>query len=204
MLATRDRYAAFRSRRVVVKSRIVKLCGLKASTAPAPICVISNAMALLATVVRVTLFTEQDRVDAKRSSTRGRQSSSVPFHRRAEDGAEYEDLKTPHASADDAEWRRTSHEAKWVAVDHYNTAIHTATSSSVGKDDAPKTSFITRVHHKRNTRACRRTRDAGPRRAPILKDRDRLAQRGRTGAGHQHRPAPATRTGSGKAGLVHR
>ena len=45
VLASRDRYAAFRSRRVIVKSRIVKFAGERAEGRALCICAISSAMA---------------------------------------------------------------------------------------------------------------------------------------------------------------
>jgi type IV secretory pathway VirD2 relaxase len=122
VLASRDRYAAFRQRRVIVKSRIVKLAGKG----------MDAARAHLRYIQRDGVTREGER--GKLYDGRGDEANGKDFLERAdgdrhqfrfivsaEDGAEYEDLKpfTRRLIARMEEDLGTR--LDWVAVDHYNT-----------------------------------------------------------------------------------
>ena len=84
MLATRDRYAAFRSRRVVVKSRIVKLAGNGIKGARAHLRYIQRDGVTRDGHPGELYSAEQDRADGKAFiEPLDRRPPPVPLHRRA-------------------------------------------------------------------------------------------------------------------------
>jgi type IV secretory pathway VirD2 relaxase len=122
VLASRDRYASYRARRVIVKARIVKLAGKG----------LNNAHAHLRYIQREGVTREGDRgqiYGPDQEQPNGKdflERSAGDRHQfrfivAPEDGREYEDLKPLT--------RRLMHQMEqdlgtrldWVAVDHYNT-----------------------------------------------------------------------------------
>jgi len=146
VLASRDKYAAFRNRPVVVKSRIVKLQGR-----------LDSARLHLRYIQRdgVTRKGEPGKLyDAERERADGKgflERSEGDRHQfrfivSADDGAEYEDLK--------GFTRRLMHQMEfdlgtsldWVAVDHYNTGHPHSHVIVRGKDDQGKDLIIAREY----------------------------------------------------------
>jgi hypothetical protein len=94
MLASRDRYAAFRSRRVVVKSRIVKLAGNGIKGARAHLRYIQRDGVTRDGHPGELYSAEQDRADGKTFIGRSTgDRHQFRFIVSAADGAEYDDLK---------------------------------------------------------------------------------------------------------------
>jgi type IV secretory pathway VirD2 relaxase len=147
VLGSRDRYSAFRSRRVTVKARIVKLAGSG----------VKNALAHLRYIQRdgVTrdrrpgqLYNaEHARADGKTFIEHADgDRHQFRFIVSAEDGDEYEDLKplTRRLMAQMEQDLGTSLE--WVAVDHYNTGHPHSHVIVRGKDDAGHDLIIAREY----------------------------------------------------------
>ncbi|MBV9510551.1 MAG: relaxase/mobilization nuclease and DUF3363 domain-containing protein [Caulobacteraceae bacterium] len=146
VLASRDRFAAFRQRRVIVKSRIVKLGGPKG---------LGAARAHLRYVQRDGVTREgqpgqlyaadQDRADGKAFVERAEgDRHQFRFIVSAEDGAEYEDLK-PHTRRLMAQMEQDlGTKLDWVAVDHFNTGHPHSHILLRGKTDQGKDLIIAR------------------------------------------------------------
>lgn len=162
-----DRHAAFRSRRVVIKARFVKIGarGLKAAT-------LHLRYIQRDGVTREGLPGElydatQDRADGKAFVQRAEgDRHQFRFIVAAEDGVEYEDLKslTRRFMAQMEEDLHTK--LDWVAVDHFNTG-HPHTHIIVrGKDERDQDLIIAReyvAHGMRERAAEIVTRDLGAR-----------------------------------------
>lgn len=136
VLASRDRYAAFRQRRVIIKSRIVKLAGKG----------MNGARAHLRYIQRDGVTREGERGDLYNALEN--EADGKAFLDRAdgdrhqfrfivapEDGIEYEDLKplTRRLLARMEEDLGTK--LDWVAVDHFNTGHPHTHIMLRGKDD---------------------------------------------------------------------
>ncbi|MCF3947833.1 relaxase/mobilization nuclease RlxS [Acidiphilium iwatense] len=147
MLATRDRYAAFRSRRAIVKSRIVKLAGNGVKAALAHLRYIQRDGVTREGEPGRLYDAQQDRADGKAFIARADgDRHQFRFIVSAEDGDEYEDLKplTRRLMAQMEEDLGTK--LDWVAVDHYNTG-HPHTHIIVrGKDDTGRDLIIAREY----------------------------------------------------------
>lgn len=136
VLASRDRHAAFRQRRVIIKSRIVKLAGKGMNGAKAHLRYIQRD-GVTRDGERGDLYnaleneadgkTFLDRADGDRHQFR--------FIVAPEDGADYEDLKplTRRLMARMEEDLGTK--LDWVAVDHFNTGHPHTHIMLRGKDD---------------------------------------------------------------------
>ena len=147
VLANRDRYAAFRRRRVIVKSRIVKLAGKAMESARAHLRYIRrDGVTREGGAERGELYgAEQDRVDGKAFLERSEgDRHQFRFIVSAEDGAEYDDLKplTRRLMARMEEDLGT--ELDWVAVDHYNTGHPHTHILLRGRDERDKDLIIAR------------------------------------------------------------
>jgi type IV secretory pathway VirD2 relaxase len=147
VLGMRDQFAAFRTRRVIVKSRIVKLAGKGLTAARAHVRYIERD-GTTRDGGRGTLYgAEAGRVDGKAFLDRADgDRHQFRFIVSAEDGCDYEDLKplTLRLMARMEEDLGTKLE--WVAVDHYNTG-HPHTHIIVrGKDDRGKDLIIAREY----------------------------------------------------------
>jgi type IV secretory pathway VirD2 relaxase len=175
VLGSRDRYAAFRARRVIIKSRIVKLAGKG----------LAGAQAHLRYVVRDGTTREGgrgqlygpdgDATDGKAFLERGAgDRHQFRFIVSPEDGAEYDDLKhvTRRLMARMEEDLGTK--LDWVAVDHFNTG-HPHTHLLVrGKDDRGKDLIIAREYMTQGMReraAELIDLDLGPRTTDAIQDR---------------------------------
>ena len=147
VLGSRDRYAAFRGRRVIIKSRIVKLGGKG----------LAGAQAHLRYVVRDGTTREggrgqlygsdNDNVDGKAFLERGAgDRHQFRFIVSPEDGAEYDDLKDVTRRLMGRVEDDLGTKLDWVAVDHFNTG-HPHTHIIVrGRDDRGKDLIIAREY----------------------------------------------------------
>jgi type IV secretory pathway VirD2 relaxase len=177
VLGSRDRYAAFRARRVIIKSRIVKLAGKG----------LTGARAHLRYVVRdgttrdggrgQLYAAETGAADGKQFLERGAgDRHQFRFIVSPEDGAEYDDLRdvTRRLMARMEEDLGTK--LDWVAVDHFNTGHPHAHILLRGKDDAGKDLIIAReyiTHGMRERAAELVDLDLGPRTTDAIQDRMR-------------------------------
>lgn len=122
VLAARDRHATFRQRRVIVKSRIVRLAGKGAAGAQAHLRYLERD-GTTREGGRGALYTaERDQADGRAFHARGHgDRHQFRFIVAPEDGAEYDDLRplTRRLMARVEEDLGTR--LDWVAVDHFNT-----------------------------------------------------------------------------------
>jgi len=147
VLGSRDRYAAFRARRVIIKSRIVKLVGKG----------LAGAKAHLRYVVRDGTTREggrgqpygadSDAADGKAFLERGAgDRHQFRFIVSPEDGAEYDDLKDVTRRLMARMEDDLGTKLDWVAVDHFNTGHPHTHILLRGKDDAGKDLIIAREY----------------------------------------------------------
>ena len=163
----RDRYAAFRTRRVVIKTRIVKLGPQGTKAARLHLRYIQRDGVTREGLPGQLYDATQDRADAKDFLERSEgDRHQFRFIIAAEDAVEYEDLKTftrrlMRRMEDDLGTK-----LDWVAVDHYNTG-HPHTHVVVrGKDETGRDLVIARdyiAHGMRERAAEIVTMDLGPR-----------------------------------------
>lgn len=136
LLASRDSFAAYRQRRVIVKARIVRLAGKGMDGAQAHMRYIQRE-GVTREAERGELYTsEQDRTEGKDFLNRsGKDRHQFRFIVAAEDGAEYDSLKPLTRRLMTQMEEDLGTKLDWVAVDHYNTG-HPHTHIIVrGKDD---------------------------------------------------------------------
>ncbi|CDX57966.1 conserved hypothetical protein [Mesorhizobium plurifarium] len=147
LLKSRDRYAAFRQRRVVVKARIVKLAGKGADGARAHLRYLQRDGVTRQGEPGGLYGADSDQVDAKAFIDRADgDRHQFRFIVAAEDGVEYDDLKplTRRLMAQMEEDLGTK--LDWVAVDHFNTG-HPHTHIIVrGRDDRGENLVIAREY----------------------------------------------------------
>lgn len=148
VLASRDAHAAFRQRRVIIKSRIVKLGAAKGMDA---------ARAHLRYIQRDGVTREgqpgqlysadQDKADGRAFLDRANDDRhQFRFIVSAEDGADYEDLKPLTRRLMAQMEQDLGTKLDWVAVDHFNTG-HPHTHILVrGRDDLGKDLIIAREY----------------------------------------------------------
>ncbi|RRH92164.1 DUF3363 domain-containing protein [Mesorhizobium tamadayense] len=147
LLRSRDRYAAFRQRRVIVKARVVKLAGKGQDGARAHLRYIQRDGVTREGAPGELYGAKGDCVDGKDFLERAdgdRHQFRVIVA--AEDGIEYDDLKplTRRLMAQMEEDLGTK--LDWVAVDHFNTG-HPHTHIMVrGRDDRGKNLVIAREY----------------------------------------------------------
>ncbi len=147
VLASRDRYAAYRQRRVIIKSRIVKLAGKGMKAAQAHLRYIQRDGVTRDGQPGALYDADRDRTDGKAFLERAEgDRHQFRFIVSAEDGAQYDDLK-PFVRR----LMRTMEEdlgtkLEWVAVDHHNTG-HPHTHIVVrGRDDRGTDLIIAREY----------------------------------------------------------
>jgi type IV secretory pathway VirD2 relaxase len=147
VLASRDAYAAFRQRRVIVKSRIVKLAGKGRAAARAHLRYIERDGTTRDGGRGQLYGADADKVDGKAFLDRGDgDRHQFRFIVSAEDGAEYEDLKPLTRRLMERMENDLGTRLDWVAVDHFNTG-HPHTHIVVrGRDDRGKDLIIAREY----------------------------------------------------------
>ncbi|MEI9996768.1 MAG: relaxase/mobilization nuclease RlxS [Rhizomicrobium sp.] len=145
MLSTRDRYAALRSRRVIIKSRIVKLAGKGLAAAKAHLRYIQRDGVTRDGQPGQLYDAERVGADGKAFLERGAgDRHQFRFIVSAEDGAEYEDLK-PFVRRLMAQMETDlGTKLDWVAVDHFNTGHPHTHVMLRGKDNKGEDLIIAR------------------------------------------------------------
>lgn len=147
VLANRDIYAAFRQRRVIVKSRIVKLAGRGAAAARAHLRYIERDGTTREGGRGELYGPDTGRVDGKAFLERADgDRHQFRFIVSAEDGIEYEDLRPLTRRLMERMEEDLGTKLDWVAVDHFNTG-HPHTHIVVrGKDERGKDLIIAREY----------------------------------------------------------
>ena len=147
VLASRDVYAAFRQRRVIVKSRIVKLAGKGAAAAGAHLRYIERDGTTREGGRGQLYSRDADKVDRKAFLERGEgDRHQFRFIVSPEDGIEYDDLKPLTRQLMERMEEDLGTKLDWVAVDHFNTG-HPHTHIVIrGKDDRDKDLIIAREY----------------------------------------------------------
>lgn len=136
VLVSRDRWGAYRQRRVIIKSRVVKLAGKAVGGARAHLRYIQRDGVTRGGLPGELYGAEQERVDGKAFLERGEgDRHQFRFIVSPEDGAEYDDLKplTRRLMARVEEDLGTR--LDWVAVDHFNTGHPHTHIMLRGKDE---------------------------------------------------------------------
>jgi len=167
VLATRDRYAAVRSRRVVVKSRIVKLAGNGIKGARAHLRYIQRDGVTRDGLPGELYSAEQDRADGKAFIERSTgDRHQFRFIVAPEDGVAYDDLRPFVRRLMTQMEEDLGTRLEWVAVDHYNTGHPHSHIILRGKDDRGQDLVIAREYITKGLReraAELVTLDLGPR-----------------------------------------
>jgi len=149
VLRARDRYAAYRSRRVVIKTRIVKLAGKGLQGAARHLSYLQRDGVTREGEPGALYEAASDRADGKTFLERGdgdRHQFRIIVS--AEDAAEYEELKTFTRRLMQQMEADLDTRLDWVAVDHFNTG-HPHTHIVVrGKDEDGKDLVIARDYVK--------------------------------------------------------
>jgi type IV secretory pathway VirD2 relaxase len=153
VLASRDHYAAFRQRRVIIKSRIVRLTGKGMQGARAHLRYIQRDGVTREGLPGELYNADQDRADGKEFLDRADgDRHQFRFIVSAEDGAEYADLKPVIRRLMRQMENDLGTTLDWVAVDHFNTG-HPHTHILVrGKDDQGRDLVIARNYMSRGMR----------------------------------------------------
>ncbi len=166
VLAARNRYAAFRARRVIIKSRIVKLHG-KLDAARAHLRYIQRDGVTRDGAPGEGYDAEHDRSDGKAFLERcDGDRHQFRFIVSADDGAEYDELKGFTRRLMQQMENDLGTKLDWVAVDHYNTGHPHTHVILRGKDDHGQNLIIAReylTHGMRERAAGIVTLDLGPR-----------------------------------------
>jgi type IV secretory pathway VirD2 relaxase len=147
VLASRDVYAAFRRRRVIIKSRIVKLAGKGRAAAHAHLRYVERDGTTREGGRGQLYGPGADAVDGKAFLERADgDRHQFRFIVSAEDGADYDDLKSLTRRLLERMEEDLGTKMDWVAVDHFNTG-HPHTHIIVrGKDDGGKDLIIAREY----------------------------------------------------------
>lgn len=175
VLARRDRFAAFRQRRVIIKSRIVRLAGKGMQGAHSHLRYIERDGTTREGTRGQLYGADADKVDGK--AFLDRQAGDRHHFRfivSAEDGAEYDDLKPLTRRLMERMEQDLGTTLEWVAVDHFNTG-HPHTHIIVrGKDDRGRDLIIARdyISHGMRERTCELVDlDLGPRTDDAIEQR---------------------------------
>lgn len=174
VLASRDGYAAFRSRRVIIKSRIVKLAGKGAAGARAHLRYIVRDGTTRDGGRGQLYGADADTMDGKAWLEQADgDRHQFRFIVSPEDGAEYDDLKGLTRGLMARMEDDLGTKLDWVAVDHFNTG-HPHTHILIrGKDDRGKDLIIAReyITQGMRERACELVDlDLGPRTTQAIQD----------------------------------
>ncbi|KUM26942.1 conjugal transfer protein TraI [Mesorhizobium loti] len=145
ILGSRDRHAAFRQRRVVVKARVVKLAGKGVDGARAHLRYLQRDGVTREGEPGALYGVDSDRVDGKAFLERaGGDRHQFRFIVAPEDGIEYDDLKPLTRRLMAQMERDLGTKLDWVAVDHFNTGNPHTHIIVRGKDDRGENLVIAR------------------------------------------------------------
>lgn len=175
VLSARDRYAAFRQRRVIVKARLVTLRGRSFDGAKAHLRYVQRDGTTRDGGRGQLYGVESDKVDRNAWLDQAKDDRhQFRFIVSAEDGADYEDLKPLTRRLMTRMEEDLDTKLDWVAVDHFNTG-HPHTHIIVrGKDDRGQDLIIARdyISHGLRERACELVDlDLGPRSDDAIEQR---------------------------------
>jgi type IV secretory pathway VirD2 relaxase len=147
ILGTSDRHSGPRSRRVVVKARIVRLAGSGAKAAVAHLRYLQRD-GTTREGGRGTLYSaDLDNADGKSFLERGTgDRHQFRFIVAAEDGADYQDLKPMIRRLMAKAEKDLGTKLDWVAVDHFNTGHPHSHILVRGKDDRDQDLIIAREY----------------------------------------------------------
>jgi len=147
LLGSSDRFAGARSRRVVVKARIVRLVGKGAQAAVAHLRYLQRD-GTTREGERGSLYSaDHDAADGKAFLERGAgDRHQFRFIVAAEDGAEYDDLKPLTRRLMEQAERDLGTKLDWVAVDHFNTGHPHSHVLVRGKDERGKDLIVAREY----------------------------------------------------------
>lgn len=175
VLAARDRYASYRQRRVIIKSRIVKLAGKGLTGAQAHLRYIQRDGVTREGEPGELYSADEDRANGKAFLERGEgDRHQFRFIVSAEDGVEYDNLKPFIRRLMSQVEEDLGTKLDWVAVDHYNTGHPHSHVIVRGKTDRNKDLIIAReyVTEGMRERAAEIVRlDLGPRSNFEIEDR---------------------------------
>lgn len=167
VLGSRDRFAAFRQRRVIIKASTVRLAGKGASAARAHLRYVERDGTMRDGGRGQLYGAEADTVDGKAFLDRGAgDRHQFRFIVSPEDGAEYEDLKGLTRRLMMRMEEDLGTKLDWVAIDHFNTGHPHSHIIVRGKDDCGKDLIIAReyiTHGMRERAAELVDLDLGPR-----------------------------------------
>jgi type IV secretory pathway VirD2 relaxase len=167
VLASRDQYAGLRGRRVVVKTRLVKLGGKGITAAKAHLRYIQRDGVTREGAPGELYSAGQDRADAKAFIERAEgDRHQFRFIVAAEDGTEYTDLKPLTRRLMDQMEHDLGTKLDWVAADHFNTGHPHSHIILRGKDERGRDLIIARDYISRGIRERATelvTLDLGPR-----------------------------------------
>lgn len=143
VLARRDRFAAFRQRRAIVKGRIVKLAGKGMNRAAAHLRYIQRE-GVSRDGERGELYSaDKDRTDSKSFLERAEgDRHQFRFIVAPEDGIEYDELKTFTRNLMNQMEKDLGTRLDWVAADHFNTGHPHVHVIVRGKNDLGKDLII--------------------------------------------------------------
>jgi Type IV secretory pathway, VirD2 components (relaxase) len=145
VLAARDRYAAYRRRRVVIKSRIVKLAGKGLQGARAHLRYIQRDGVTRDGRLGQLYDAAHDQADGRTFLDRAEgDRHQFRFIVSTEDGAQYEDLKPLVRRLMARMEEDLGTRLDWVAVDHYNTGHPHSHVILRGRDDRGRDLIIAR------------------------------------------------------------
>lgn len=145
VLSERDRYAAFRARRAIVKSRVIKLKGTGIKAAAQHLRYIQRDGVTRDGQAGQLYDASDDRTESKDFLGRcGDDRHQFRIIVSAEDGAEYDDLKPVTRRLMQQMEEDLGTKLDWVAVDHFNTGHPHTHIVLRGKDDRGKDLVIAR------------------------------------------------------------
>lgn len=175
VLSARDRFAAFRQRRVIVKARLITLRGKGFGAAQAHLRYVERDGTTRDGGRGQLYGAETDKVDRNAWLEQAKDDRhQFRFIVSAEDGADYEDLKPLTRRLMTRMEEDLGTRLDWVAVDHFNTG-HPHTHIIVrGRDDRGKDLIIARdyISHGLRERACELVDlDLGPRSDDAIEQR---------------------------------
>jgi len=153
VLASRDQYASFRGRRVVVKSRFVKLGGKGIDAAKAHLRYIQRDGVTREGAPGELYSADRDRADGRAFIEQAQgDRQQFRFIVAAEDGTEYEDLKPLTRRLMAQMEQDLGTKLNWVASDHFNTGHPHTHIMLRGKDERGRDLIIARDYISRGIR----------------------------------------------------
>jgi type IV secretory pathway VirD2 relaxase len=153
MLSSKDRYGAFRSRRVIVKTRLIRMAGSGLNGAKAHLRYLQRDGVTREGAPGDLYDSQRDRCDGAAFLNRcDGDRHQFRFIVSAEDAIEYQDLKPLTRRLMLQMEQDLGTKLEWTAVDHYNTGHPHTHIVLRGKDDQGKDLIIARAYLSRGMR----------------------------------------------------